>query len=172
MARYILNKKVNSSKANELQDFKGIGDSIWNFLSAVYQANWDLFYMDNKSKSCPSFQQGLFWLLPKTTRNSLNLYLLLSIRFPRCLLSWLNQRRKLISFPNTSRTRNLWPETRIRLETIMSRSLTVDFIFIFSFHFIFFFFFFYFLFLEQLGLGFISHAVTSWWQSHKTDHET
>jgi len=32
-----------------------------------------------------------------------------------------------------------------------------------------------FLFLEQLGLGFISHAVTSvtnWWRSHKTDHET
>jgi len=51
MARYISNKKVNSSKANELQDFKGIGDLIWNFLSAVYQANWDSFYMDNKSKS-------------------------------------------------------------------------------------------------------------------------
>ena len=33
----------------------------------------------------------------------------------------------------------------------------------------------YFLFLEQLGLGVICHAVTSvtsWWQSHKTDHET
>jgi len=45
----------------------------------------------------------------------------------------------------------------------MSRSLMVDFIlfsllpyFSFSFSFIF-----YFLFLEQLGLGFISHAVTS-----------
>ena len=49
--------------------------------------------------------------------------------------------------------------------------------FIFSFHFIsfFFFFFFSFLFLEQLGLGFISHtvtSVTSWWHSHKTDHGT
>ena len=36
-------------------------------------------------------------------------------------------------------------------------------------------FFFYFLFLEQLGLGLISHAVTSvttWWHSHKTDHRT
>jgi len=34
---------------------------------------------------------------------------------------------------------------------------------------------FYFLFLEQPGLGFISHAITSvtnWWRSHKTDHET
>ena len=38
----------------------------------------------------------------------------------------------------------------------MSRLLMVDFIFIFSFHFILFFHF-----LEQLGLGFISHAVTS-----------
>ena len=40
------------------------------------------------------------------------------------------------------------------------------FYFLFSFNF---------LFLEQLGLGFISHAVTSvtnWWRSHKTDHET
>ena len=35
--------------------------------------------------------------------------------------------------------------------------------------------FFYFLFLEQLGLGLIGHAVTSvttWWYSHKTNHET
>ena len=50
--------------------------------------------------------------------------------------------------------------------------------FIFSFHFYFtfhFFFFFIFLSLEQLGLGFISHAATSvikWWHSHKTDHGT
>ena len=46
----------------------------------------------------------------------------------------------------------------------------------FSFYFIFLVFFsFIFLFLEQLGLGAISHAVTSvttWWRSHKTDHET
>ena len=50
--------------------------------------------------------------------------------------------------------------------------------FISSFHFILLFFsfsFFIFLFLEQLGLGFISQAVTSvtkWWHSHKTDHGT
>jgi len=43
-------------------------------------------------------------------------------------------------------------------------------------HFYFYFYFYFiFLFLEQLGLGFVSHAVTSvtsWWRSHKTDHET
>jgi len=48
-------------------------------------------------------------------------------------------------------------------KAVVSRSLMVDFVFIFSFHFILFFFsfFFSFLFLEQLGLGFICHAVTS-----------
>ena len=59
--------------------------------------------------------------------------------------------------------------------TNLSRLLTMDltFIFHFSFYFILFCFSFIFLFLEQLGLGFIRHAVTSvtnWWCSHKTDH--
>ena len=39
MARYITNKKVNSSKANDLSDFNSIGDSIWNFILSMYQAN-------------------------------------------------------------------------------------------------------------------------------------
>ena len=51
-----------------------------------------------------------------------------------------------------------------------------SFIFIFSLLFDFSFsFILYFLSLEQLGLGVISHAVTSvtnWWHSHKTDHGT
>ena len=51
MARYINNKKVNPSKANDLSDFNSIGDSIWNFISAIYQANWDMFYTDNKSNT-------------------------------------------------------------------------------------------------------------------------
>ena len=48
MARYISNKKVNLSKTNNLSDFDSIGDSIWNFISSVYQANWDSFYTNNK----------------------------------------------------------------------------------------------------------------------------
>ena len=49
MTRYISNKNVNPSKANELEDFYGIGDSIWNFVSSVYQANWDPLYTDNQT---------------------------------------------------------------------------------------------------------------------------
>jgi len=33
MAKYISNKKVNPYKANNLSDFDGIGNSIWNFIS-------------------------------------------------------------------------------------------------------------------------------------------
>ena len=52
--------------------------------------------------------------------------------------------------------------------TLFLFSLFTLFYFYFTFSFLF-------LFLEQLGLGFISYAitlVTSWWRNHKTDHET
>jgi len=47
MARYITNKQVNSSKANDLKNLNGIGEFIWNFISLVYYANWDTLYADN-----------------------------------------------------------------------------------------------------------------------------
>jgi len=50
IAKYILNKKVNPKNANNLKDFDGIGDSVWNFISTVHQASWDSFLTDNKSK--------------------------------------------------------------------------------------------------------------------------
>ena len=39
MAKYISNKQVNSAKANELDDFKSIGEVVWNFISSAYNAN-------------------------------------------------------------------------------------------------------------------------------------
>jgi len=38
IAKYISNKQVNSGKANELNDFDGMGNAIWNFISLVYEA--------------------------------------------------------------------------------------------------------------------------------------
>ena len=49
MAKYITNKQVNSGKANELNDFDGMGNAIWNFISSVYETKWDSFYTDNKA---------------------------------------------------------------------------------------------------------------------------
>ena len=72
MARYILNKKINSDKANNLLDLNGIGDSIWNFISAVYQANWDSLYTDNKTKSLREKIAAKFSprIIPTATKNS------------------------------------------------------------------------------------------------------
>ena len=38
MARYITNKKVNWKSANNLKDFDGIGNVVWNFILSVYQS--------------------------------------------------------------------------------------------------------------------------------------
>ena len=51
LAKYILNKQVNGNMANDLSDFNGMGDTIWNFISAVYGAKWDVLYTDNKTNT-------------------------------------------------------------------------------------------------------------------------
>ena len=38
LAKYIQNKQVNGGKVNNINDFDGMGDAIWNFISAVYAA--------------------------------------------------------------------------------------------------------------------------------------
>jgi len=38
MAKYIANKQVNSSHANDLKEFDGMSDAIWKFISLVYEA--------------------------------------------------------------------------------------------------------------------------------------
>jgi len=49
LAKYILNKQVNGNTVNDLGDFNGMGDAIWNFISAVYGAKWDVLFTDNKT---------------------------------------------------------------------------------------------------------------------------
>ena len=39
MAKYISNKKIESLKSNDLEDFKCIGEATWNFISLVYNTN-------------------------------------------------------------------------------------------------------------------------------------
>jgi len=51
MAKYIANKQVNSSHANNLKEFDGMGDVIWKFISSVYEAKWDSLYTDNKTNT-------------------------------------------------------------------------------------------------------------------------
>jgi len=51
MVKYIANKQVNSSRANDLNDFDGMGDAIWKFILSVYEAKWDSFYTDNETNT-------------------------------------------------------------------------------------------------------------------------
>ena len=51
LAKYILNKQVNGNTANDLSDFDGMSDAIWNFISAVYGAKWDVLHTDNKTNT-------------------------------------------------------------------------------------------------------------------------
>ena len=36
---------------NNLSDFDGMGDTIWNFITSVYEAKWDALYTDQKSNT-------------------------------------------------------------------------------------------------------------------------
>ena len=51
MAKYILNKQIKLTKANDLMDFNGMGDAVWNFIFLVYESNWDFFYTDNNTNT-------------------------------------------------------------------------------------------------------------------------
>ena len=51
LAKYIRNKQVNGGMINDLSDFDGMGDAIWNFISSVYEAKWDALYTDQKSNT-------------------------------------------------------------------------------------------------------------------------
>jgi len=51
LAKYIRNKQVNGNMINDLADFDGMGDAIWNFISSVYDAKWDALYTDNKANT-------------------------------------------------------------------------------------------------------------------------
>ena len=56
---------------NDLSDFNGMEDAIWNFISVVYGAKWDILYTDNKTNTLRAKISSKF--TPRTpTSNSNN----------------------------------------------------------------------------------------------------
>ena len=51
MTKYISNKQVGLVRSNDLNDFKGIGKTLWNLISSVYQFRWDFLSADKNTKS-------------------------------------------------------------------------------------------------------------------------
>ena len=73
IAKYISNKQVDSSKSNNLEDFHGIDKAVWNFISSVYQANWDSLYANKQSNSLRKKIVAKFTLKiqPATNKNKI-----------------------------------------------------------------------------------------------------
>ena len=38
LAKYIENKKIDSSKFNNIEEFKGFGEAAWRFISTIYNS--------------------------------------------------------------------------------------------------------------------------------------
>ena len=51
IAKYIINKQVNPTKSNDLKDFNGISEAIWNFISSIYQSKWDSLIANKNSNT-------------------------------------------------------------------------------------------------------------------------
>ena len=47
MATYIKNKKIKTSKSNNIKDFESIDKAAWELISSIYEAGWDSLVTDN-----------------------------------------------------------------------------------------------------------------------------
>ena len=51
MQKYILNKKIEGGKANDINNLKDIGEATWDFIFSLYNLGWDEFIADNDNLS-------------------------------------------------------------------------------------------------------------------------
>ena len=51
IAKYITNKQVDPAKSNNLEDFNGISEAIWNFIFSIYQSKWDSLIVNKNSNT-------------------------------------------------------------------------------------------------------------------------
>ena len=49
MHKYILGKSIKNSGANDVEDFKGMGKAMWEFISTIYDSHWDSFVVDDNN---------------------------------------------------------------------------------------------------------------------------
>jgi len=71
LAKYIQGKQVDGIQVNDLEDFDGMGDAIWNFISSVYKSKWDALFTDQKSNTLRAKISSKFTLrIPPPKGNS------------------------------------------------------------------------------------------------------
>ena len=47
MRKYIIGKSIEGNNVNEVENFKGMGKAMWEFISTIYKSHWDNFFVDN-----------------------------------------------------------------------------------------------------------------------------
>jgi len=87
LAKYIRNKQVNGNMINDLADFNGMGDAIWNFISLVYNAKWDTLYTDNKANTLRAKVSSKFTLrtIPQNNSNKKDIAKLVPVTINKIL---------------------------------------------------------------------------------------
>jgi len=70
ISKYITNKQVNGKEVNDLKDFNGMGNAIWNFILLVYKAKWDALYMDNNTNTLRGKISSKFTLRVMPNKNN------------------------------------------------------------------------------------------------------
>jgi len=51
MEKYILRKGIDSSKVNNIKDFKDLGKTVWGFITALYTSQWNNLIVDGTNRS-------------------------------------------------------------------------------------------------------------------------
>jgi len=67
MGKYIRGKSIDSDP-NNIKDLKGIGKTIWEFLSSIYDSHWDGLYIDNTNTTFRNKVNSKF--TPQVSKNS------------------------------------------------------------------------------------------------------
>jgi len=60
MRKYILGKTIENNGANDVKDFKDMGKSLWEFISAIYDSHWDNLFVDDNQMTFRSKVKSKF----------------------------------------------------------------------------------------------------------------
>ena len=60
MQKYILGKTIENNSVNDINDFKNMGKSLWEFISTIYNSHWDNLFVDNNQMTFRSKVKSKF----------------------------------------------------------------------------------------------------------------
>ena len=60
MQKYILGKTIKNNSANNINDFKDMGKSLWEFIFTIYNSHWDNLFVDDNQMTFRSKVKSKF----------------------------------------------------------------------------------------------------------------